>query len=603
MKPRLKKNFWRKIIVMNCAFMFFIIALFTAIRYKTNISAEKENVEDLLKQAASTTTSQFQAIFDEMARLSLNIAVSNTVKDTLKYVDQYNGKNNFFDVYREERRQLLQMTQQMAGSNIFDSSINIISAKGDYVLLDVYSSVAMNRKEMQRLSKMDKFQGEHAYKFIERTETDTYGRTNSPMFSYARKISDEFGDYGYVEIQRTQSSLDDIFKNSSNPFDLITIITLEGGLFYTSGSDTESSEESISILENGALENEPAPARLGRSSYLVYTTALSDYDFQIYTLMPENYYTDKILRETILLLIQSIFLLSAVLILVLLISRQIYRPVRELREKMEHLKLDDLKPTLPLSRDADEIELFNHVFANMIDRIQRQNDELIQQKIRELQVSYKALQAQVSPHFLYNTLYLIGLKGEEHNVPEILDMCSYLTHMMAYCVDMKTELVPFSSEIEYMENYLQLMKYRYLDKLRYTLEIGESVSSLLVPKFILQPLVENCFTHGFKNCPAPCFIVHVSLGLFQDHWTLLIEDNGNGFSKEDEQRISTDIQFVEQSIHTPNAKFVNEITGIGLINTYARLFISFSKKVTLKIGGSSLQGGLVEITCPIKTDA
>ena len=123
-----------------------------------------------------------------------------------------------------------------------------------------------------------------------------------------------------------------------------------------------------------------------------------------------------------------------------------------------------------------------------------------------------------------------------------------------------------------------------------------------VPKFILQPLIENCFTHGFKNCGAESFCIHFSLKQKEHTWTLRIEDNGNGFSPEEEARIQKDIAFVQQSIEHPNVRFVNEITGIGLINTYARLLIHFSKDVTLRIGKSSLLGGLVEITGPAAMD-
>ena len=599
-KLRLKKNFWTKMIAMNCAFIFGVIILFTVLRYNTSITAERKNVQDLLMQVAEADTSQLKQMLDEMSRLSLNIAVSNITREVLKEAVNYEGSNNFFDDNRDERRELIQAMQQMAGTNIQDSSINIVSAKGDYVLLDVYSSLSMNREEMQEKSKMEEFEGEKEYKFIDGIEEDYFGRTEDLMFSYVRKISDEFRDYGYVEVQKSKNSLDAIFENTSDNFGIVSIVTKQGEVFYASDSREEHWENYAEDLKEHGTVMENTGFRTGTETYLLYTTELNDYGFSVYTIIPESYYIQRVIQETMLLLVQSVILLIATLILILLISRQVYRPVRILREKMEHIELDNIKPEPELSKDADEIELFNHVFANMVERIRRQNDELLQQKIREFEVAYQALKAQVSPHFLYNTLYLIGLKGEEHDAPEILDMCSYLTHMMAYCVDMKNDIVPMSSEIEYMENYLQLMKYRYLEKLNYELEIGEEVRALLVPKFILQPLVENCFTHGFKNCGAKQFRIMVAIQQIEDAWTIRIEDNGNGFSAEDRERTEKEIAFVRQSIQNPDAKFVHEITGVGLINTYARLLINFKGQVSLEIGDSTLGGGLVEITCWIR---
>lgn len=601
-KIRLKKNFWRNMMVMNCTLIAAICILFTVIRYNTSIAVEKENVENLLQQIAEANTNQFRLLIEDLDRLSLNIAISNITQTVLKEANSYTGNDNFFDVHRTQRRELIQMMQQTVGAYMRDTSVNIISSKGDYVLLDVYDSVMLNREEMQSRYKMPEFDETQKFKFISPISEDAYGRTDTPMFSFIRKISDEFGDYGYIEIQKAQSRLDTIFNNSKDSFDIASILTMNDTLFYT--SDPNPAERSEFSSDPGPYDDmqEISHITLGHNSFLVYSSELREYGFKLYTLMDESYYTQRIFQEALILILQGVILLASMLALILVLSRQVYRPVRELRHRMEHAELDNIQFGAPPSKDADEIEMFNYVFTNMITRIRHQNDELIEQRMRELQVSYNALQAQVNPHFLYNTLYLIGLKGAEHDVQEIMDMCSYLTHMMAYCIDSQKNMVPFSSEIEYMENYLQLMKCRYLDKLDYQLDIADGIARLQVPKFILQPLVENCFAHGFKNCSEPRFIIRLSIHMQDDMWVLRIEDNGNGFSKEDTDRVYQEVAFVQKSIQNPNAKFIDEITGIGLTNTYARLLICFPEKVQLLIGHSSMQGGLVEITCASHTE-
>ncbi|HIQ97097.1 MAG TPA: hypothetical protein IAB26_11110, partial [Candidatus Limivivens merdigallinarum] len=109
-------------IAMNCAFIFGVIILFTVLRYNTSITAERKNVQDLLMQVAEADTSQLKQMLDEMSRLSLNIAVSNITREVLKEAVNYEGSNNFFDDNRDERRELIQAMQQMAGTNIQDSS-------------------------------------------------------------------------------------------------------------------------------------------------------------------------------------------------------------------------------------------------------------------------------------------------------------------------------------------------------------------------------------------------------------------------------------------------------------------------------------------------
>lgn len=600
--PKLKKHFWRKMVLTNCVFLVFVVAVFTVIRYRTSIAATKSAVEDMLIQYADTNTDQLQRLFDDMAEVTLDIAVSDLTIEILKNANAYSGSNNYFEISQTERRQLMNMMQQMVGVRLADSSIGIVSNMGDYVLLDIYPFPLFDRSEMRALSMLEFWENTESYKVISPAQADAYKRTELPLFSYARKISDGYHTLGYVEFQKTVSDLDAIFNRASETFHLVSFIVWDGEVFYL--SDPQLSWQDVRPDE-GSRTPEKGPVStltLEQGSYLAYHTSIPGYGFDIYTLFPKSYYTRQVWQEAGLLILQSVVLLFSLLLLILFITRQIYRPVLELRHKIENMDPEHIKPEPDLPRNADEIALFNHVFAEMVERIQRQKDELLMQKIRELQVSYQALQAQVSPHFLYNTLYLIGLKGAEHDIPEILDMCSCLTHMLGYCVDTKNDFVPFSRELEYMNNYLQLMKYRYLDKLQYEIDVEEAVTGLLVPRFILQPLIENCFTHGFKNCEEEIFLIRFSLKTAENAWHLLIEDNGNGFSPQDQERIQKDIAFVQQSVKNPNAKFVNSITGIGLVNTYARLLISCSGDVALRIGAGSLRGGLVEIICPVSGD-
>ena len=147
------------------------------------------------------------------------------------------------------------------------------------------------------------------------------------------------------------------------------------------------------------------------------------------------------------------------------------------------------------------------------------------------------------------------------------------------------------------------MEYRYLDKLR-TEQKMEDVDSqyIMVPKFILQPLVENCFTHGFKNCTKEFFLIRIFIGRESEGTIrIMIEDNGNGFSEEDLKRIEKDRALIHESIVNPNARFLNETTGVGLINTYARLLLQYKEGVELSVGKGELGGGLVVITCPEQT--
>ena len=142
------------------------------------------------------------------------------------------------------------------------------------------------------------------------------------------------------------------------------------------------------------------------------------------------------------------------------------------------------------------------------------------------------------------------------------------------------------------------MQYRYLDRLRYTIEFDEELKSHSILKFMLQPLVENCFTHGFKNSVRDHYVIHITGRITESGWCLQIEDNGSGFSEEKLMQISQEIFAVRQGIETSNPYFSEKAGGIGLVNTYARLLIGMRDQgtVSLQVGRSELGGGLVCIT-------
>ena len=117
-------------VITNCLFLILVVAIFTAIRYQTSITAAKRLPKIFLIQYADTNTNQLQLIFDEMSRLTRNIAVATMTTDILRESSNYQGSNNYFEIAQSQRRELMNMIQQMFGFyNLRKNSINVISAQ------------------------------------------------------------------------------------------------------------------------------------------------------------------------------------------------------------------------------------------------------------------------------------------------------------------------------------------------------------------------------------------------------------------------------------------------------------------------------------------
>ncbi|MDO5423443.1 MAG: histidine kinase [Eubacteriales bacterium] len=595
MEKRKHRSFLATIILHNCLYVFALVFLFLVIYLEMQISDTRKSHQNILEAFAEKSGSQIEDLVGDMEKMSYNIAASDTVLSALKNAGNYTGSNNYFDLAPSERRDLLNLVQIFAGPNIGKKNIAIISSLGDSMALGNYETISYSREEMQNLSRMETFQTPTVSKYLVSPGEDLYGRISIPVFSFVRIIADEFGQYGYVEIQDSAATLDSILCDSLDSLHISTVITYNGDFFYASDSEVSDWASLNAILPESGQDQESIKISIDGKPYLLYTIDLKKYDLVIYSLSSMADIYKKSFQQAFFIILLGILLMILVGCISIVINNRLYAPVKELREKMEALPPDQLQIDLSDHTENDEIELFHHAFQKMLDSIRKQNDELLNRRLRELQLSYQALQTQVSPHFLYNTLSVIGLKGELGGNPEIMDMCSYLTKMMSYSLDTSTSIVPFSQEIEYMQYYLQLMKYRYLDKLEYRTQIDESLTSLEVPKFILQPIVENCFTHGFKNSLKETFLLSVYIEKAPDGWLIRVEDNGTGFSEEDKNRVYQEAAYVRDCVENPNADFVNHIHGIGLVNTYARLLLGLSGNVTLHIGESAMQGGLVEI--------
>ena len=147
----------------------------------------------------------------------------------------------------------------------------------------------------------------------------------------------------------------------------------------------------------------------------------------------------------------------------------------------------------------DEFGDMGKCFKHMIER----RDKLIRQVYIEEQhmrdAEIKVLQEQIKPHFLYNTLDSIGWMAREHEAQDIVRLVEALTSMFRVGLSQGKDFITLKDEITHVSNYLYIQKIRYKEKLNYEIEVGEDTQALMVPKLILQPLVENAIYHGIKE--------------------------------------------------------------------------------------------------------
>lgn len=244
-------------------------------------------------------------------------------------------------------------------------------------------------------------------------------------------------------------------------------------------------------------------------------------------------------------------------------SRAVTRPIQKLSEEMKTLTLNEYSGSFSGER-KDEIGILQDSFDHMISR----NKELIaqqyQSKIEKRNAQLRALQAQINPHFMYNTLQVIGGMALERNAPEIYQVTIALSDIMRYSLNFSKDMVRLEEEVTYLQSYVMIQNERFGGKVQLDLRLAPETMDCLIPKLILQPLVENSFEHGLPEKAGKWIICVESSITPQKDLLLRVKDNGVGFT---EKRLEE----VKKAIESETVSALTSGSHIGLANVHARI--------------------------------
>lgn len=306
----------------------------------------------------------------------------------------------------------------------------------------------------------------------------------------------------------------------------------------------------------------------------------------------ELYENQQKLTET--LIYTSIIIILIISLAALLVSDQITRPLNEMIETIKKIR-EGRKEIRVKDPGSDEIGTLGDSFNSMLDEI----DALIQKKYEsELLIrdaEYNALQSQINPHFLYNTLDAMSNMARLSNCPDVSDMSLSLAKMFRYNLDMKNPLSTISREIAHLKNYIYVMAERTHDSVKYEIDLDESISQNVIPKLSIQPIVENALIHGLKNKKGEKNISIHAKPVGNDV-AIEIFDNGVGMNPNSLNELLT----------KDDLKTVKSGDSIGLTNINARIKMLFGEKYGISIQSEIGCGTTVVLMIPsqrIETDS
>ncbi len=268
----------------------------------------------------------------------------------------------------------------------------------------------------------------------------------------------------------------------------------------------------------------------------------------------------------------------------IVINRRITNPIIALTDKAKHFGERDFSKAKPIETDITELKILDESFNEMTDHITTLIDKQIENERSLHRTELELLQAQINPHFLYNTLDSIAILAESNREEDVIDMITSLSTFFRNSLSEGEDIHTLRAETAQAVSYLEIQHIRYSDILAYSIDIQEDIQDCLVPKLILQPLIENALYHGIKNRRGRGQIT-ITGGREDGNILLRVNDNGAGMD-------------AEQLTQLQNGIFQEKQGGFGLWNVHQRIRLYCGEDYGLSFESIPGEGTTVTVTLP-----
>ncbi|MEK8130578.1 sensor histidine kinase [Paenibacillus filicis] len=373
----------------------------------------------------------------------------------------------------------------------------------------------------------------------------------------------------------------------------VFLLNDEGELL--SGSTTlDVTDELASYLKTLQLPDAELFAERGHN-YLYFAKKVSDGPLTVIKAIPVstiNQSANATIRAG--LLTGAAFALAS-LLLSILVSLRISRPIVSLAREMRlaHVHSFEMKTV----QNRDEIGLLETGYNSMMRRIKELIEGEYQHQIEVKNAQLMALQAQINPHFMYNTLHLIGGMALGKNAPEIYKIIHVFGDLIRYSIGSDEDMVSLEEELKHTRNYLFIQEHRFVGRCTISLAVDERALESRLPKFTLQPIVENAFEHGLQRREG-AWRLEIRVRRVGGRVLLMVKDEGMGMEREVLLRLRRELSEELLKKTAPAQRREGRRKGIGLHNVDARLKLSFGPSYGVRLFSTPDSGTLVVAVIP-----
>lgn len=589
------KNFYRNISLKYKFLLLFYIQIiiplmfigFTSF-YKSSEVIKSKSInysQDILKMIEL----RFNDMSTDMNVLTTEFLYDNRIYNILK------TKNTPADIlgYYSNISEVKNFLRQSTLSRNEVQSIAIVTKDKTFYTFDSYSTKA----NIEKMMPFDYLFEETSKKGNGKIVWVLDKRDNNTVNVYITRMindRDTFEEIGLIVILIKKEFLQSVYSDLSNEFiDNISILSDNNEEIIT-GTNPQ-----YNLLPNLHIENLNAPSGYyidKKSNSLVSYVSLENpkwkivYNISLKTLYHE---IDALKEWTYLTLLCSLLILS---VLSILTAVDIVTPVYKLIDGMKKVERGEKHKDIALNRN-DELGYLSESFNKMSKQIDYLVNRIYAEELTLKEAEIRALQAQINPHFLFNTLESINWMAQLNGVPEISEIVSALSKLMDASIGRDDKLISIREEFNYIENYIIILKTRYEDKLEVIEEIDEEILDVSIPRLLVQPLVENAVYHGIeKNLKKG----EILLKAHKENNDIIIQvrDNGPGMTLKELEAINIKLNSSDNVYEVTNKKR----KSIGLENVNKRIKLFYGNEYGLRIESEKDEFTNAIIKIPIKNN-
>ena len=578
-------RFQFKLILTYGAFLFLFILALGIYLLQSNTRIILDETVQSYTRVGEVILQQLENIYDQMDFVILNLISQDDFKTAMSTLETISRDDPDFERYYNEsasslRSQLYTYSLQKKYHSIvyFNSRGDFFSSNLEGHRADRIDSPAQEMARWEQLADTGR-----GTAFIIPPYRDRWG-TGERIFGLGRLLRRGGRTVSFLIAQEREEKLEELLSLDKDEHVEILLFTPEGDIFYKTG---DVSAEAYPYYFNAEETEGFVPSPVTGAREKIITAPPTENGLKMVIIINISIMADQWRKTRTVIFLGILVLLLFSLLFNYISSRMLTRPLSRITEFMNGMEWGNLPGKLPFSEDShDEITELNRAFHELIKRLDDSAKREIQMNTGWMQAKMDALQEQVNPHFLYNILTVISQRAYVLGDKEICRTCDDIASMLRYSTSTVSRYATLKDELIHTKAYLSLMKRRLGEELIYSIDVEEELLTEKVPKIILQPLVENALEHGYRSIERIRDIcISGKKGL--RGWTVSVRDNGQGSDMAKEKEI---FRQIKKHLEKGEATEGLQIGGLGLANTYTRLYLTFGPDLVWKINSKEGEG-------------